>query len=202
MVFVDFPGFGESLEPEREFYLSDYVLSLKNVLDNFVIESLTLVGHSFGGRVAIKYSFLYQDNYSDFKLCLVDSAGIKPRRSLLYKIKVSRYKKLKRKAEKFGIEDNRLDKFGSSDYKKLSSVMKRTFVHVVNEDLSDIAKKIKIKTMIVWGRKDKETKLYMARKLHKFIKNSNLYIFNNAGHFSFLDNRLDFLILLDTFVKN
>lgn len=202
LVFVDFPGFGESPEPEREYYLSDYVFELKKVLDSFDIESLTLVGHSFGGRVAIKYSFLYQDNYREFKLCLVDSAGIKPRKSLLYKIRVSRYKRLKKRAEKLGIEDYRLNKFGSSDYKKLSDVMKKTFVHIVNEDLSDMAKKIKVKTMIVWGKKDKETKLYMARKLHKYIKDSQLYIFKSAEHFSFLDNRLDFLILLDTFVKN
>lgn len=201
-MFVDFPGFGESPEPNKDYYLSDYVQELKKLLDEFDIESLTLIGHSFGGRVAIKYAFLFQNNYGQFKLCLVDSAGIKPKRSLAYYIKIFRFKRLKKKSEKNKKYLLRLEKYGSSDYKKLSETMKKTFVHIVNEDLSLLATKITAKTMIIWGEKDKETKLYMANKLNRFIKSSTLHIFKNAGHFSFLDNRLDFVILLDTFTKN
>ena len=103
-------------------------------LDNFEIDNLILVGHSFGGRVAIKYTFLFENNYNDFKLCLVDSAGIKPRRGLNYYYKVYKYKFYK----KFFPSSKKLSKFGSSDYKKLSEIMKQTFLKVVNEDLSEV----------------------------------------------------------------
>ena len=63
-------------------------------------------------------------------------------------------------------------------------------------------KKIRVKTFIIWGSKDKETKIFMARKLHKLIENSKLFVFENAGHFSFLDDKQEFLILLDTLCKN
>ena len=92
LVYVDFDGFGESAEPVKPFSVFDYTQALKSLLDKFDIEQLVLVGHSFGGRVAIKYSFLYQNDYDKFKLCLVDSAGVKPRRNLFYYYRIYKFK--------------------------------------------------------------------------------------------------------------
>lgn len=202
LVFVDFYGFGESSEPAKPYYLSDYVAGVYELISKFEVDELILVGHSFGGRVAIKFAFLHQFEYKVFKLCLVDSAGMKPRRGIKYHINVFRYKHLKQKAKLNSSLKTKLDKFGSSDYKKLSLVMKQTFVNIVNENLEYNAKIIVNPTLIVWGEKDRETKLFMARRLNKLIKNSKLEIIKDAGHFSFLDERQEFLILLDTFMKN
>lgn len=202
LVFLDFAGFGKSLEPIIPRTVQDYAYDLKILLDEFEIETLTFVAHSFGGRVAIKFLFNYQTNYKKVNLCLIDSAGILPKRGLCYKVKVRRYKRLKEKAK---INPNLQDKlagFGSDDYKKLSIVMKQTFINVVNEDLSRFAKFIDARTIIVWGEKDKETKLYMARKLNKLIRGSRLFVLKGVGHFSFLEKREEFLIILDSFLKN
>lgn len=198
LIFVDFNGFGESPEPDRAYSVSDYVLCLKELLDEFEINSLILVGHSFGGRVAIKYTFMFQNDYKSFKLCLVDSSGLIPRRSIKYYFHYYRYKFYK----KFLPKSKKISQLGSPDYKKLSKVMKNTFIRIVNEDLSVYAKHINVKTLIVWGDKDNETKLYMAKKLHKLIRESKLEILKNAGHFSFLDRPFDFASLLDSFVKD
>lgn len=202
LVFVDFEGFGKSPAPERAMSVSDYVLSLKKLLDNFEIENLVFVAHSFGGRVAIKFSFFYQNFYKSLSLCLVDSAGILPRRNLAYKLKVRSFKRLKKRAESNPKLKEKLLNFGSSDYRKLNDVMKQTFVKVVNEDLSKYAMFLNCKTVIVWGEKDRETKPYMARKLKKLIKNSNLIFLKGVGHFSFLEKKEEFVIILDTFLKN
>ena len=198
LVFVDFPGFGESPEPEKPYNIFDYVCRLKDLLDELEVSSLTLVGHSFGGRVAIKFAFLFQNEYENFKLCLVDSAGLKPRRGIRYYFRVYKYK-LYRKLFPNG---KALSKFGSPDYVKLSPVMKKTFIKVVNENLASYAKFINSETLIIWGSKDLETKPYMAKKLNKLIRNSKLTFIGGAGHFSFLDNPDEFVILLDTFLKN
>ena len=63
-------------------------------------------------------------------------------------------------------------------------------------------KMIDCNCLIIWGKKDKDTPIFMAKKLNKYRAGSNLVVFNNAGHFSFLDNMQEFLIVLDTFVKN
>lgn len=202
LVYVDFYGFGESVEPDYPFSVFDYTQSLKSLIDSFDVEELILVGHSFGGRVAIKYSFLYQNDYEKFKLCLVDSAGLKPRRNLMYYFKILKFKIIKKIAKRFKNYEKIISKYGSNDYKCLSLIMKETFKKVVNEDLSYDAKFITKQTIIIWGKNDKETKLYMAKKLNKLIIPSKLFILEDAGHFSFLDKREEFLFILDTFLKN
>lgn len=202
LIFLDFDGFGKTPEPKNKMTVSDYVQNLKILLDKFDIEHLIFVAHSFGGRVAIKYLFLYQNSYNKSSLCLVDAAGILPKRNLRYYLRIERYKLLKKKSETNPKLKEKLKEFGSSDYKKLSPVMKETFVGVVNEDLSKFAKFISCKTLIVWGDKDKETKPYMAKKLHKLIKNSKLIFLESAGHFSFLEKKEEFVIILDSFLKN
>ena len=202
LVYVDFPGFGESDEPDEIWSVFDYSIELKKMLDQFEIERLIIVAHSFGGRVAIKFSKEFQNNFNDFKLCLIDSAGIKPRRNIVYYYKIFKYKILKKIAKIFNFANKIMQKQGSSDYICLSSKMKEVFKRVVNEDLSCDAKLIKINTILIWGTNDKDTKFYMAKKLNRFICGSKLYIFKGAGHFSFLERKDDFLIILDTFIKS
>lgn len=202
LVFLDFDGFGKTGVPNQAMNLFDYVENLKNLLNDFCIEELVFVAHSFGGRVALKYLFYYQFDYQKVMLCLVDSAGILPRRNLAYRIRVSRYKRLKNKENKTPRDLENLSKYGSSDYRDLSQLMKQTFVNVVNEDLSKFAKFLCCKTLIVWGDKDKETKPYMARRLNKLIKDSKLVFLKNAGHFSFIEKKQEFVIILDSFLKN
>lgn len=201
-LFVDFYGFGKSAEPSKPMCVDDYVFELKKIIDLFDIENLILIGHSFGGRVAIKFTSKFQFDYKNFKLCLVDSAGILPKRGVKFYYKIFAYKLCKKLSKKVKWFDIKLNKFGSRDYKNLSPIMKKTFVCVVNEDLSKFAKMISVETIIIWGEKDTETKLFMAKRLYKIIPNSRLHVFKNAGHFSFLDKKEDFLILLDTLCKN
>ena len=183
-IVVDFPGFGKTPEPAKPYGVQDYVLELKNLLSMLGVDSCVLIGHSFGGRVAIKFASCYNDVVS--KLILVDSAGVLPRRGIIHKFKVWSYKRAKIRAQKGLIPISKLEKYGSEDYKILSNVMKATFVKVVNEDLVCDARKIECETLLVWGRNDKSTPLYMAKKLNKEIKNSRLEIYC-AGHFSYLE---------------
>ena len=201
-IYVDFAGFGESPEPDKVFCLSDYLTELKSLLDGFEIDKLVLVGHSFGGRVAVKFAYLYQNEYRDFKLCLVDSAGIRPRLSIAKRYKIWKYKRLNRKVDLSDDDRQKLKTMGSSDYQKLSDIMKGTFIKIVNEDLLPILKFVECDVCLIWGQKDKETKLWMARKMLRAFKNSELYIFKNCGHFAYADKPREFLIILDTFIKN
>ncbi|MBQ8452103.1 MAG: alpha/beta hydrolase [Clostridia bacterium] len=202
LIFVDFDGFGESPEPKFPLTVDGYANNLKTILDNYEIKKLVLVGHSFGGRVAIKFLSKFQNLFPVTKLLLVDSAGIKPRRGLNYYFKIFQYKIIKKLSQKRPELKEKLDAFGSSDYKKLSPIMKETFKNIVNEDLSFDAKKIQSQTILMWGKNDKETPIYMAKKLSKLINNSVLKVYENAGHFSFLDYPNDFLKIIDTLIEN
>ena len=97
-------------------------------------------------------------------------------------------------------DKSELEKYGSADYKALDGVMKETFVKVVNENLYSHFKKIAMPTLILWGEKDKETPLYMAKKLKRIIKNSSLYVIKGTGHFSYLERPDIFVAALKCFV--
>lgn len=186
---VDFYGFGKTPHPDYPLTVKDYVDGVIELMDFLKIEKATFVGHSFGGRVAIYIAAKYPKRVD--KLVLVDSAGIKPRRGIKYRVKVFAHKILK----KFGKGLK-----GSDDYRVLSPVMKKTFQNVVNYDETHLLKDIKADTAIFWGEKDKDTPLYMAKKLNKKIASSHLFLLTNAGHFSYLDNSGYFLRVISAFI--
>ena len=97
---------------------------------------------------------------------------------------------------------NRLLKlFSSADYFKLKDNVKKTFQNIVNEDLFSYLKSINAETLILWGEKDKDTPLKDAYKIKKEIKNSELIIFKNASHFSYLEYPTITLNIINEFIK-
>lgn len=189
-LIVDFPGFGKSEEPERSYSVLDYAEEIIELLDNLKIKKVTIVGHSFGGRVGIVLASKFAERVN--KLILVDSAGVIEGRGVKYHLKVWWYKL---KVKIFGRK--KVKQSGSDDYKALKSdVMRETFKKVVNEDLLDLSKNITNSTILIWGDKDKATTLNAGRKLNRAIKNSKLVVLKGAGHFCFLDKPTEFVYIL------
>lgn len=190
-IFVDFPPFGKSEEPKQAYTLFDYAEIVLNILQKEKVKKLNIICHSFGARVAILLISLYNQNVD--KLIITSGAGIKPKNKVKKIFRKIKYKIMKK------INKNFVP--GSNDYKNLSPVMKKTFSNIINFDLSNLAKEINCKTLLIYGNKDKETPLYMAKKLNKLIKNSKLIIYKNCGHFAYLENNIEFLIDIKTFLK-
>ena len=59
IVILDLPGFGLSSEPKYVWSLYDYVDCIKKLLDSLNIEKPILIGHSFGGKLSLLYSSMY-----------------------------------------------------------------------------------------------------------------------------------------------
>ncbi len=197
-VFLSFAGFGNSPEPGMAYTVQDYANELYMLIKKITSGKIIIVCHSFGARVAAKIASQHPDIME--KLVIIDGAGLKPKRGLSYYKKVAKYKKAKRQVLRGKLDKSELEKYGSSDYKKLSFVMKGTFIRVVNEDLKRDFKKIRCETLLIWGSEDKETPLYMARRLNRLIKNSSLVILEGAGHFCYLEQPSQFITLLASFI--
>lgn len=187
---IDFAGFGESEEPRTAYGVSEYARDILILLEQIGVKSAIFVGHSFGGRVCLEIA-AKNPQYAE-KLVLIDSAGIKPRRGINYYFKVYLHKLLK----KFGLKGL----CGSADYRTLSPAMRETFKRVVNYDQTSLLKDIVCPTAIFWGNKDKETPRYMAHKLEKGIADSKIFLLD-GGHFSYVDDREKFLIILRAFIE-
>ncbi|MDE7328397.1 MAG: alpha/beta hydrolase [Clostridia bacterium] len=187
---LDFYGFGESELP-RVLTLDDYANAVEEIIEYYQMKDVVLVGHSFGGRVAMLLA-ARTDNIKS--IVLVDSAGLRPRFSIKKSIRKLTYKL--KKSLKMDTS-----KCGSPDYRALSGDMRETFKNVVNFYLDDYLKDIKCDCLIVWGKKDKDTPPYMARRLKRGIYNSGL-IFLQGGHYSYIDCYKSFLAILDSYFNS
>lgn len=202
---IDFPGFGASPEPDEVWGVEEYTALVEAFARQEGLERPVLVGHSFGGRVAI----LMASRTPVSKVVLVDAAGIKPRRSLAYYYKVYSFKAAKRlanlllgkeRAEK-RIEAMRARR-GSSDYSQASPKMRAIMSKVVNQDLTDRLSLIKAPTLLIWGENDTATPVADARKMAKMIPDAGLVSFVGCGHYSFLDNPAQFRAVLSSFLNS
>lgn len=206
VINVDFPGFGQSEEPEDVWGVERYTNLIEHLIKELDLKSApVLLGHSFGGRVGI----LYSSRNPVSKLILVDAAGIKPKRSLKYYWKVYTFKAVKRmmymiygRDEAERRLDSRRAKAGSSDYAGASPMMRRILSKVVNEDLSDRLPLIKASTLLIWGDNDTATPLKDAQKMEKLIPEAGLVSFPSCGHYSFLDNPIQFAAVLRSFLNS
>ena len=171
-IYIDMAGFGNSS--------NDYVLTTNNYkeivtefLDSLKSKPKTIIGHSFGGKVA---TLLNPE-----QLVLLSSAGIVPNKSLKIKFKIYLFKFLK----SFNGGYNLYKKFASDDVKDMKQNMYETFKNVVDEDFTEQFKIFKNKSLIFWGDKDLATPLTSGELISKLIENNKFYKLD-GDHYFFL----------------
>lgn len=183
-ICISFPPFGNSSKLTEPLSIHDYSNIITELIEVLKLEHITIVCHSFGGRVAIKLG----QNKNIEKIVFIDSAGIKPKFNLLTYLKIKKYKLVKFLVQKKLVNKKRLLKYGSDDFKNLNLIEKQSFIKIVNVHLNSYVKFIHAKCLIIFGKNDKITPVYMAKFLKNNIKNSKLEIIENCGHFCFADN--------------
>ena len=91
---------------------------------------------------------------------------------------------------------------GSSDYNNASPMRRAILSKVVNEDLMYCMPKISAPTLLIWGENDTATPLSDAKTMEKLIPNAGLVSFPGCGHYSFLDNPVQFTAVLRSFLNS
>ena len=203
---LDFPGFGQSSEPNRPWSVSDYRDLVLALLDSLSIDKLELIAHSFGGRVALILSEARPQLIT--KQVLTGCAGlINPesaqksghRLSRLYDNALSRKLLGDKGVDK--LKNTIRSHFGSEDYKNASPMMRECFQLVVNQDLSDCLKAVRASTLLIWGQNDTATPLWMGRRMESEIGDAALIVFENCGHFAYLENYPHFITIVRQFLN-
>lgn len=204
VIAIDFPGFGNSPEPSEAWDIRAYARMTGALWDALAIENPIIIGHSFGARVAL---ILAAERTVD-QMILTGAAGIKPKRTLSYHVRVNAYKIMKRIASLPGV-DKVLGDFmalyqkhaGSKDYRDASPIMKQVLVKVVNDDLTHLLKDIKASTLLIWGEDDTATPLKDGELMSRTIPDAGLVVLKNAGHYAFLDQPDQFRMIVDAYLK-
>ncbi len=204
---IDLPGFGDSDIPPIIYNTHNYANIVYQFINKLSINNATLIGHSFGGKVII--DLVTTHNIDINKIILISSAGIKNKKTLKQKLNTYKYK-FKKKIINImyqdNIKENKLEelqkKYGSYDYNNSKGIMKNILVTVVNEDYRTYLSKIKIPTLLIWGKNDTATPLSDGKYMESMIPNSGLVTIDNTNHFPFITH-LDYCyLIIDTFLKN
>lgn len=208
IIAVDVPGFGESSEPQEVWGTPEYADFFTKFFQELGIEKPVVAGHSNGGRISIALGARGLCS----RILLTDSAGIKPKRSPEYYMKVYSYKAMKKalslpglKNKKEDILEKRRKKSGSADYQAASPKMRQIMSRVVNEDLTPLLAKITVPTLLVWGSEDTATPLSDGETMEKILKKAGsdtaLIVFQGRTHFAFLEEANRFNRIFEAFIQ-
>ena len=172
-IFVNF-----DCNPKTVMTLDDYVDEVEARFLNEVKGSCCIIAHSFGARVAVLLANRNPNLIE--KMVLTGAAGIKPRFSLKIWLKIKWFKLT-------GLGN------GSIDYQILSATGKKTFQNIIQRDLKRELAKLYVPTLLIWGKLDKFTPLYMGKIWTKLQKTATMKIYKAAGHFCFIDDPACFI---------
>ncbi len=179
----------------------DYCELVRNILTVHNIRSVIIICHSFGFRVACLLNGIIKIE----KIVVTGGAGLK---------RVNVFKRIERQNNAILLKKKRFkylfDNLASADYKLLSTVNKQTFKNVVNTINNNMIK-FSCPMLLFWGKRDKETPVWMAKKIAKrqneFYKKPNKIerqkavqkninvrlVITNSDHFAYINKSATFL---------
>ena len=186
VIAPDLPGFGENPPPNEPWSIDNYVEWVKNFSQGFA--PFFLLGHSFGGRIAIKFVLKYPEMVLGLILAGVPAIKSKKQsdvKNFVFKI-FARFSFLP--FYQFLRKIFYLYFLRKTDYIRLKDeAMIGTFKKIISEDLSSYLPQIKTKTLVLWGEKDDYAPVKMAGLIKEKIVNSKLVIFPNVKHSPYLE---------------
>ena len=170
-IYIDLPGFGDSPN-DIPLYTEDYAKIVELFLANIHRSIDVMVGHSFGGKVAV----LCQPK----ELILLSSAGIPVAKSLKVRSKIYLAKIL----GKIGLKGVS-SRFRSKDVELMNEGMYQTFKNVVDEDFSSKFAQYQGRASVFWGKADTATPLFCGYKIANLIEDSRFFMLE-GDHYFFL----------------
>jgi pimeloyl-ACP methyl ester carboxylesterase len=205
VIAPDLPGFGDSTLPPTTWGDHDYAQCLAAFLTAIDCEHAHIVGHSFGGRVAI---CLATDCPSLVdRLVLIASSGIRMPRSWQYDVRVRSMKIARQALQRIpapGARERALAwlyrSMGSSDYRD-AGAMRSILVRAVNEDLRLVLPSVRAPSLLIWGEQDSDAPVAHAEIMAQAIPGARLEILPGAGHFVYMDRLPQCCQLIRDFLK-
>ncbi len=199
-MLLDLPGFGSSVQPPVSMGSAEYATEVLSAIIEWTgSERVLLVGHSFGGRIALQIAATAPDSVRALIIAgtPVFRANPRARPPLAYRAA--------RRLHKLGLaSESRLEsarrKYGSADYLAASGVMREILVKVVNESYETELAQIRCPTAFVWGRNDSAARIDDARRAQQIVEGSIL-VERDCGHDIHLQHPSLFVELIDRFVR-
>ena len=183
-VGLDLFGFGATPPPPEAWGSAEYAREVAGVFDEpgILAERVVVVGHSFGGRVALYLRELVPDRIDRLVLTGVPLVPRADRRARV----AGRYR-VGRQLHRWGmVGDRRMEalrqRYGSADYRAATGVMRDVFVRILAEDYGDVIAGIDCPVELVWGADDTDVPVEVAERAIGLFSSAILDVLPGIGH--------------------
>lgn len=204
---IDWRGFGKSDRPFHGYSFNQLADDIRAVIDELKLKNITLVGHSTGGAIALRYISRHK-GYGVCKLVLVGAAAptgftTETAKMFMQQVLNDRPKMMKTVIDGFFFQyitkefsDWMMDLGLEAASWSTAAIIKTLRDENLYKDLS----KVHVPTLIIHGVHDKVIPFKQAEEVHEAIQNSQLVPFEYSGHGTFWEERDKFNTLLARFV--
>lgn len=217
VIAVDLPGFGKSAKPELDFGAEWYADHLDALLARLAVDRCVLVGHSFGGLVALNLALAHPGRVSALVLTASPGAYRYPefqanfmRAAFTPEATIKATPEQIRAGMEFALGqwrdeyqvwiDKRVALSRSADYPAYARASYRALLSILDTRIEDRLGEIRVPALLVWGGRDNVVPRQAGDALQKALPKARLEVIDEAGHFPMLTHRDRFLELLAAFL--
>ena len=203
-------GFGKSEKPLLDYSVQTYVDFLNEFLRQLKVEKTSLVGESLGGWISALYAVELGEGAHLIpmeKLVLVDAAGLK-QDAAIPNLNPSSLGTMRGVMEAVfydtsWLNDDALRKIFTDKLSVHDSYTVRSFLGnpmIATERVDDRLAKIRIPTLVVWGKQDKLIPMTMGERYAAGIAGAKLVSFDKCGHVPPIEKTEEFLAAVTAFL--
>jgi pimeloyl-ACP methyl ester carboxylesterase len=222
----DLFGHGASAKPMGDYSLGAHAATMRDLLDLLGISRVTLVGHSFGGGIAMQFCYLFPERVerlvlvssgglgrdvspllrsatlpgAEFVLPLIASSWVRRRVEAVARI-------LARGGWRPGPEVTEIwrgfTSLADADTRRAFLATTRGVIDPGGQTVTahdHLPMAIEIPTLVVWGTRDRMIPAWHATTARQAIADSRVELFVGAGHFPHLDEPERFAEVLGDFM--
>ncbi len=193
---VDLPGFGQNPRPKTVWNITNYAQWVGEFITEHQLKNPVVVGHSFGGRIAIVLTAEPVDNKNVTRstlhvsrLVLYATPGVRQPISSFHSLAQALYRGVKKTG--IPISQSKLfkkmqQKLRSQDYNQ-SGNMQDIFLATINFDLEPYLSQIPTPTLLLWGENDAIVPLTIGHAMHQIIPESDMKVIPKTTHLAHLE---------------
>ncbi|MBO0844496.1 MAG: alpha/beta fold hydrolase [Nocardioides sp.] len=228
VIAPDLLGHGESDKPRADYSTGAYANGMRDLLTLLGIDKVTVVGHSFGGGVAMQFAYQFPERTE--RLVLVGSGGLGPEVSLAIRaITTIGFHQVMGALSLPGVRHvatgglRALSRTGIKEFRDLDEVA------AVYETLGDPASRAAIRHVVravvdwqgqivsmadraylteampmcvVWGEQDRVIPVSHAARAAELAPAARIEVVPNSGHFPHKDHPERFVKILHDFIRS
>ncbi len=181
---IDLPGFGATPAPSEVLGAEGYAALVAPVLDTFESPPV-VVGHSFGGRIAVCLAAAHPDRVASLVISGSPLLRLGPAKKPSASYRLVRFLNRAHLVSDDRMEEIRRSR-GSADYRAANGVMRDILVKVVNEGYEPQLRELRNRVMLLWGENDHEVPVAVAEMALRIIRQAGgtaeLEVLPGVGH--------------------